>query len=197
MAQSFFERLTGSLRVREGNRDDAADEAPAAAPERLGKTRIREYSPKKHIKPVINDAQDDNDNDNDDDKDEKEDEESGSIVPAAVIPDEEGELTVDIFDEGSNIVVQSTVAGVKPEDVDISLEENTLTIRGTRERTHEVSDDRFYTKELYWGAFSRSIILPEEVDFQKADASIRGGLLTVRLPKKDRGSKKLKVKFSE
>ncbi|RJQ37147.1 Hsp20/alpha crystallin family protein [Candidatus Parcubacteria bacterium] len=197
MAQSFFERLTGSLRVREGSRDDA-DEAPAAAPERPGRTRVREYTPKKHMRPVVNDADEDDDDDKDEEEEENDEgEEAERVAPAAIAPEEEGELTVDIFDEGANIVVQSTVAGVKPEDVDISLEENTLTIRGTRERQHEVSDDRFYARELYWGAFSRSIILPEEVDFQKADASIRGGLLTIKLPKKERGSKKLKVKFSE
>ena len=112
-------------------------------------------------------------------------------------PDAEGQLTVDIYDDGPVIVIQSTVAGVKPEDIDISLQEDTLTIRGSRRRSHEVSEESFYYKELYWGTFSRSIILPEEVDFSKAEATMRHGLLTIRLPKKDRGEKKIRVRSGE
>lgn len=107
---------------------------------------------------------------------------------------EEGQLMVDIYEDGPYIVIQSTVAGVKPEDIDISLQEETLTIRGSRARAEAVKEDNFYYRELYWGAFSRSIILPEEVDFSKAEASIKNGFLTIRLPKKDKGEKKLKVR---
>jgi len=122
--------------------------------------------------------------------------EPGGEAPEAP-PGEEGQLTVDIYDDGEHIVIQSTVAGVKPDEVDISLQEDTLTIRGSRRRAQEVSEDNFYYRELYWGTFSRSIILPEEVDFSKADAAIKNGLLTIRLPKKDRGEKKIRVRGGE
>lgn len=110
---------------------------------------------------------------------------------------EEGQLIVDIYDDGPMIVIQSMVAGVKPDDIDISLQEETLTIRGSRRRSQEISDDNFYHRELYWGMFSRSVVLPEEVDFQKAQAVIKNGLLTIKLPKKDKGEKKISVKVGD
>ncbi len=117
-------------------------------------------------------------------------------VPEAAAP-EEGQLTVDIYDDGQHIMIQSSIAGVKPEDIDISLQDDTLTIRGSRRRAHEMEEENFYYKELYWGSFSRSIILPEEVDFAKADAVVKNGLLTIKLPKKDRGEKKIRVKAGD
>lgn len=111
--------------------------------------------------------------------------------------EEEGELTVDIYDEGDAIVIQSTVAGVKPEDLDVSITNDTVTIRGRRERAHEVSGDAYYYKELFWGTFSRQVILPEEVEEDEAEASLKHGLLSIRLPKKRRGVvQKLKVKVT-
>jgi HSP20 family protein len=112
-------------------------------------------------------------------------------------PEEEGELTVDIYDKGDTIVIQSTVAGVKPEDLDVSITNDSVTIRGRRERHEEITEDRYYYKELFWGVFSRSVILPEEIDEDAAEASLKHGLLTLRLPKKRRGVvQKLKVKVS-
>lgn len=110
-------------------------------------------------------------------------------------PEEEGELTVDIYDRGDSIVIQSTVAGVKPEDLDVSITSDTVTIRGKRESAEEVSEDNYYYKELFWGNFSRSVILPEEIEDDAAEASLKHGLLTIVLPKKRRGVvSKLKVK---
>lgn len=113
------------------------------------------------------------------------------------VPEEEGELTVDIYDKGDAIVIQSTVAGVKPEDLDVSITNDSVTIRGRRERYEEITEDRYYYKELFWGVFSRSVILPEEIDEDAAEASLKHGLLTLRLPKKRRGVvQKLKVKVT-
>jgi HSP20 family protein len=104
---------------------------------------------------------------------------------------------VDIYDKGDTIVIQSTVAGVKPEDLDVSITNDSVTIRGRRERHEEITEDRYYYKELFWGVFSRSVILPEEIDEDAAEASLKHGLLTLRLPKKRRGVvQKLKVKVS-
>ena len=111
--------------------------------------------------------------------------------------DEEGELTVDIYDAGDSIVIQSTVAGVKPEDVDISITDDTITIRGKREAAEEIQEDNYYYKELFWGSFARSIILPEEIEADSPEASIKHGLLTVRIPKKRRGTtQKVAVKMN-
>lgn len=109
--------------------------------------------------------------------------------------EEEGELTVDIFEDGDNIVVQAIVGGVKPEDLDVQITDEQVTIRGKRTRSQEIRDKNFYYQELYWGAFSRSIILPQEVVSDEAEASARNGLLTIKLPKRDRHkSQKLHVK---
>lgn len=113
------------------------------------------------------------------------------------VTEEEGELTLDIYDKGDSIVIQSTVAGVKPEDLDISITNDSVSIRGKRERMEEVEEKNYYYKELFWGTFSRSIILPEEIEEDLAEATIKHGLLTIRLPKKKRGIvQKLKVKVT-
>lgn len=177
MAKSFFERLTGSIRVNEEEPEPAREARPSAPPRpaRRRPAAMPEEKPR-----VIHPVAADN---------------GGEAEPAGEEPTEEGQLTVDIYDDGSHIVIQSSMAGVKPEDIDISLQEETLTIRGRRERHKEVSEGNFYYRELYWGSFSRAIILPEEVDFAKADAALKNGLLSIRLPKKDRSEKKIRVKF--
>lgn len=124
--------------------------------------------------------------------------ENNVIEPAEEeIPEDEGELTVDIYDQGDRIVIQSTVAGVKPEDLDISIASDSVTIRGRREKVEEVKEKDYYYKELFWGTFSRSVILPEEIDEDSAEANLKHGLLTIKLPKKKKGSvQKLKVKVN-
>lgn len=118
-----------------------------------------------------------------------------ALPPRDPLPEDEGELTVDIYDAGDAIVIQSTVAGVKPEDLDVSITNDSVTIRGRRERSQEIRDDDYYYKELFWGSFARSVILPEEIEEDAAEATLKLGLLSIRLPKKQRGvAQKLKVK---
>ncbi|MBI2610220.1 Hsp20/alpha crystallin family protein [Candidatus Giovannonibacteria bacterium] len=110
--------------------------------------------------------------------------------------DEEGQLTVDVFQTPDEIIIQSTVAGVKPDEMDVSITQDMVTIKGKRQRAHEVTEKDFFYRELYWGTFSRSILLPQEVDADAAIASLKNGLLTVRLPKLDKSrTQKLKVKM--
>lgn len=119
------------------------------------------------------------------------------LSPAGDEEQDEGELTVDIYDRGDSIIVQSTVAGVRPEDLDVSLTNDTITIRGKRERQELIQEKDYYYKELFWGSFSRSIILPEEIEDDMAEASFRHGLLTVMLPKRKKGVvQKLKVRVT-
>ena len=107
----------------------------------------------------------------------------------------EGQLSVDVYEEGDTIVVKSTIAGVEPEDVDVSIVNDMLTIRGERKQEHRVRDREYFFQECYWGAFSRSIILPVEVDVKKIDATIKNGILTVSLPKiKQKGKKSVTIK---
>jgi HSP20 family protein len=105
----------------------------------------------------------------------------------------EAQLSVDVFEDKSNIIIKSTVAGVNSENLEISISNDLLTIRGFREQDKEVDDSNYYCQECYWGAFSRSIILPCEVDQKKVDASITNGVLIIKLPKKYKTSS-IKVK---
>lgn len=111
--------------------------------------------------------------------------------------EEEGELTVDIYDRDDTIVIQSTVAGVKPEDMEVSITSDMVSIKGTRKPVEHVSEDHYYYKELFWGTFSRTVILPEEIDEHHTEAALKHGLLTITLPKKKKGlahAQKVKIK---
>ena len=87
------------------------------------------------------------------------------------------------------------VAGVRPEDLDIAITRDMVTIKGTREAANEVTEDNFFFKELYWGSFTRTIVLPQEIEVEEAEAVEKHGLLIIRLPKVDKGRQtKLRVK---
>ena len=108
---------------------------------------------------------------------------------------EEGQLTIDMHQTPNEIIVQSTIAGVKPDDLDISITRDTVTIKGKRQKTHTISKDDYFYQELYWGQFSRSILLPQEIDTEAAEAIIKNGMLTIKLPKVDKNRvQKVKVK---
>ena len=95
---------------------------------------------------------------------------------------EEGSLTVDVFKDDGEIVIQSTIAGTSAPDLDIAILNDMVTIKGSRKPDSNVKTEDYYYQELYWGPFSRSIILPEEVDADGARASMKNGILTIRLP---------------
>ena len=95
---------------------------------------------------------------------------------------EEGSLTVDVFKDDGEVVVQSTIAGTAASDLDISILNDMVTIKGSRKPDVNVKNENYYYQELYWGPFSRTIILPEEVDADSARASMKNGILTIRLP---------------
>jgi len=108
---------------------------------------------------------------------------------------EEGQLTVDVYQTPTDIIVQAFVAGLKPEDIDVSIAQDMITLRGKREDSRRIEKDNFFYQELYWGSFSRSFLLPQEVDSAGAEASIKGGILSIKLPKIDKGRvQKLKVR---
>jgi HSP20 family protein len=99
---------------------------------------------------------------------------------------EEAELAVDIYQTGAEIVVQTFVAGVKPEDLELSIARDMITIIGHREEHRNIDEDNYFTKELYWGKFSRTLTLPQEVEPEEVEATERHGLLTIRLQKVDK-----------
>lgn len=108
---------------------------------------------------------------------------------------QEGELTVDVYQNSNEIIVKTMVAGVRPEDLDISITRDMVTIRGKRETEKTVQEEDYFHQELYWGTFSRTIMLPAEVEVEEAEAVEKHGLLIIRLPKIDKNKQaKLRVK---
>ncbi|MEK7088059.1 MAG: Hsp20/alpha crystallin family protein [Patescibacteria group bacterium] len=110
---------------------------------------------------------------------------------------EEGELTVDVYQTPDDIIIKTIVAGVRPEDLDVSITRDMVTVRGSRQEASEVNDGDYFHRELYWGSFSRNILLPQEIDVDASEATEKHGLLTLRLPKLDKSRQtKLKVRSS-
>jgi len=106
----------------------------------------------------------------------------------------EGQLTVDVYQTPSHIIIKTLVAGVKRDDLDIAISRDEVIIRGKREEDRTISDGNYFHKELYWGSFSRTVTLPHEIDIDGADATENLGMLTIKLPKIDKNKQtKLKV----
>jgi HSP20 family protein len=97
--------------------------------------------------------------------------------------EEEGQLSIDVYHDDKRIVIKSTIAGARPENLKISLHNDLLIIKGKRENEENVPENSYLFKECYWGPFSRSIILPSEVDSKRVEAEIENGVLTIILYK--------------
>ena len=140
--RSFFERLTGSMRV-------SNEEEVKVAPQ-------------------------------------KNDKKNGSWIEEE---SDEAELAVDVYQTPDEIIVQTMVAGVKPEDISLDITRDILTIRGKREENRNVDEENYFTKELYWGKFSRTISLPQEIEPEEVEAVEKHGLLTIKMQKVDKGKR--------
>ena len=144
--KSFFEKLTGVVRVDAENTDQEADEQIDAETEETEE-------------------------------------------------ETEGQLAVDVYQTPSEIVIKTMIAGVKQEDLDVSITRDMVTIKGKREETNDIACNDYFHKELYWGSFSRTIILPQEIDVDESDAVNKNGLLIIKMPKIDKHRQaKLKIK---
>lgn len=145
--RSFFEKLTGVVRLDEDERNDDKD-----------------------LRPL---------------------ESESSLLDEG----EEAQLSVDVYNTPSEIIIKTMVAGVKPDDLDVSITRDSVTIHGERTEDRTVSDEDYVHRELFWGSFSRTINLPEEVDVDDAEAIEKNGMLILHLPKLDKNRQaKLKVK---
>jgi HSP20 family protein len=158
--KSFFERLTGSVRLDEEAAEGQAEE-------------VVERSERKEAR------------------------RSSAGAASNWIEEEEqvGELTVDVYQTPELIVIKAMIAGVRPEDLDISITRDMVTIKGRREEEKTVREEDYFARELYWGSFSRTITLPSEIDVDESEAVEKHGLLILKLPKLDKKRQsKLKVK---
>jgi HSP20 family protein len=102
---------------------------------------------------------------------------------------EEAELAIDVYQTPTEIIVQTMVAGVRPEDLEITIARDMMTVRGKREESRTINEENYFSKELYWGKFSRTVMLPQEVEPEEVEATEKHGLLTIRLQKVDKEKK--------
>lgn len=98
----------------------------------------------------------------------------------------DGELPIDMYETDDAIVIQAFVAGVRPDDLDITITRDSVTIRGTRMKDQRVLDDDYVYHELFWGSFARKVSLPDEVVIDESEANERHGLLQIVLPRLDK-----------
>lgn len=112
-------------------------------------------------------------------------------TPRETPQDYEGQLTIDVYQTANDIIVKSTIAGVKPEDLDVSINNDMLTIKGTRRNDARIKPEDYYYQECYWGPFSRSVILPVDVETENIKAELKNGILTITLPKASKAKTKI------
>jgi len=106
----------------------------------------------------------------------------------------EGVLSINVYQTPKEIIIKSNVAGIKSEDLKISLHNDLLTIKGKREENNNTKEEDYFYKECYFGSFSRSIILPAEVDNHRVDAILEDGVLIITLHKISSGQIEVKTK---
>lgn len=166
--KSFLERLTGTIRLDENEENEEKELSSGGLNRRL--------NPSSREIPI--ESRDRN-------------------LPKEAKWEEEidAELTVDLYQTPSDIIVQTMVAGVQPDNLSINITRDMITIRGKREENKSIDKENYFVQELYWGSFSRTISLPEEVDPEAAEAIEKHGLLIIKLPKLDKNREtKLKIK---
>ena len=145
--RSFFERLTGSIRLEEYEEEIPEEEKENKAPSWLE------------------------------------------------VENEEAELAVDVYQTPRDIIIQTMIAGVRPEDMELEIARDVIVIKGKREDDKDIDEENYFVKELYWGKFSRTISLPQEVEPEFVEATEKHGLLTIKIQKVDKEKKsKVKVK---
>jgi len=103
---------------------------------------------------------------------------------------------VDIYDSKDNIMVKADIPGMKKEEIDVSVQDDTLVIKGEKKQEKEVKEKDFVRTERFYGTFNRSIRLPAEVDSTKVSATYKNGVLEIILPKKEEAKQKqLKIEI--
>jgi HSP20 family protein len=178
--RSFFERLAGNLRFNETEEDfEDVIEEPKAKQRIIPQAPLQEQ---KRVLPISSAFMDDG-------EDERK-------VPAFHEVDEEvGQLPVDVYETPKEVIIQTLIAGVLPEHLNINITRDIVSISGKREENKAIPQDSYHIQELYWGSFERVIDLPCEVEIDNAEAIERHGLLMIKLPKLDKGRKAaLKIK---
>jgi len=109
--------------------------------------------------------------------------------------DFEGQLNIDMYQTKDNVIIKSTIAGVRPEDIDITIANDMVTVKGSRRKEENVSAEDYFYQECYWGNFTRSVIVPVDIDSEHIEADLKDGILTIIVPKAAKAkTRKVKVK---
>jgi len=109
-----------------------------------------------------------------------------------------GQLAIDVFQTGDKIIVKAPIAGVKENDIEVSVTDDTVTIKGERKEEKKIEKENYLAQECYWGAFSRTFVLPTPIVSEKAQATLKDGVLTIILPKSEKAKTKIiKVKSEQ
>ena len=183
--RSFFERLTGSVNIDDDELEHDEDIDTDTQVEQRGNARAdtsREarFAPKSR-------GMFGRDRDRDD---ERQITSTWNDEPAG-----EGELSLDVFTTPDDIIVRAMIPGVRKDDMDIAISRDSITVKGSRKEDKVIADQDYVVRELYWGAFSRTIQLPHEVDIEHAEATENQGMLTIKLPRVDKERQtKLRIK---
>lgn len=124
---------------------------------------------------------------------------TAGVSPHTALFDEdqpaEGQLPVDVYQTASEIVIRTFIAGVRPDEMNVSISRDMVVIEGSREERASVPESDYFHHELFWGSFARTILLPQEVDVENSSAGAKDGLLTIILPKLDKARQtKLRIK---
>lgn len=107
----------------------------------------------------------------------------------------EGQLAIDVYQTDDSVVVKAPIAGVKPEDLEISINDDSVSVKGQRKEEKEITTDNYLCQECYWGSFSRTYNLPVAVDSEKAKAGLKNGILVITIPKLEKSKRRiLKIK---
>lgn len=102
--------------------------------------------------------------------------------------DEDGQLAIDVYQDEDYVYIKSIVGGVRPEDLDLAVTSDMVTIKGSRERNEEIAEENYYYQECFWGSFSRSVILPCDIKTDQVEATMKNGILTIKMPKVEKNS---------
>ena len=113
-----------------------------------------------------------------------------------LVEETDGQLSIDVYQDDHNIYILAPIAGVKAADVDISITDEVITIKGTRSAGHEIGEEKHFTAECYWGPFSRSYVLPIAVNSEYSKATLKDGLLRIEVPKDEKVKTKT-IKINE
>jgi len=102
-----------------------------------------------------------------------------------------GQLAIDVHETDNYIILKAPIAGVNPRDLEVSITDDVISIEGERKQCQEAKKEDYFVQECYWGSFSRSYILPIEVDGDKGQAEIKDGILTITIPKTSNSQKRV------